>query len=195
LKLATFYQIEDGCDFAIATLNRCTDLQPAMWMYLARSYHVADWIGPGFQELVLMPTLSLTDSDLEHIGTVTFVILVRTKARIDTHCRACAVRAPPITHGDGCYDAEECEHEWQNAWWGEQGHPGVAIALIHPNMALPAREITRELDTLKVGWKMDDTCQELTIEKVRGQDLKGPLMMEDEYIEAAIAELFAVYGC
>jgi hypothetical protein len=48
---------------------------------------------------------------------------------------------------------------------------------------------------LNVSWKMDDTCRDLTVEKVRGLDLKGPLMMEDEYIEAAVAELTMMYGC
>jgi hypothetical protein len=166
-----------------------------MRLYLARNYSVADWICPGFRELVVTPTSLLTDSDIEHIGIATFVLLVRTKDRIDTHRRACAVRAPPITHGDGCYDENECEREWQNAWWGEEGRPGVAIALIHPNMAYPAKEIAKKLDTIKVGWKMDDTCRELTVEKVRGPDLKGPLMLEYEYIEAAVAELATMYGC
>jgi hypothetical protein len=139
-----------------------------MRLYLARSYHVVDWICPGFRELVATPTLSLTDGDIQHLGTATLVLLVRTKSRIDLHRRACAVRAPPVTHGDGCYDAEDCEKEWQNAWWGEQGRPGVAIALIHPYLALPAAEIAQKLDTLQVGWKMDDVCRDMTIDAVRG---------------------------
>jgi hypothetical protein len=166
-----------------------------MRLYLARNYRVVDWICPGFEELVWTPTLSLTDNDIEHIGSTTFVVLVRTQARIHIHRQACAVKAPPVTHGDGCYDAEECEHEWQNAWWGEQGRPGVAVALVHPYLVLPAKLVAKKLDTLKVSWKMDDTCRDLTVEKVRGLDLKGPLMMEDEYIEAAVAELTMMYGC
>jgi hypothetical protein len=195
LKLATFYEIEDGRDYAISTLHGRPDLRPAMRLYLAQNYLVTDWICPGFQQLVATPTLSLTDNDIEHIGSATFIVLVRTKARIDLHRRACAVRAPPVTHGDGCYDEEECEKEWQNAWWGEQGRPGVAITLVHPNLALPAKDIARKLDTLKLGWKMDDSCRDLTVEKVRGVNLKGPLMLEDEYVEEAIAQLTMMYGC
>jgi hypothetical protein len=105
------------------------------------------------------------------------------------------VRAPPVTHGDGCYDAEDCEKEWQNAWWGEQGRPGVAIALIHPYLALPAAEIAQKLDTLQVGWKMDDVCRDMTIDAVWGPGLRGPLMIENEYVEAAVTELTMMYGC
>jgi len=168
-----------------------------MRLYLAQNYHVVDWICPGFQALVATPTLLLTDDDIEHIGIATFIILVRTKSHIDLHRRACAVRAPPITHGDRCYGVEECEQEWQNAWWGEQGRPGVAITLLHPSLALPGKEIVKKLSTLKVGWKMDDNCRELTVAKVQstGTSRYGPLMMEDEFVETAVAQLTRIYGC
>jgi hypothetical protein len=196
LKLATFYQIEDGRDFAISTLHTCTDLQPAMRLYLARSYHVAEWIHTGFKQLVSTPTLSLTDSDIEYIGHETFVTLMRTKSRIDLHCRACAVKAPPVSHAVECLDEDDCEKAWQSAWWGEPSRPGVAIALIHPYNSISGKEVLNKLLTLKVPWNMDDVCRDLTVSKVHGSHhVQSPLLLEEEYVDDAVAELMAMYGC
>jgi hypothetical protein len=196
LKLSTFYDIEDGRDYAIINLDACSDLRPATRLHLARNYRVGQWIYPGFQQLVSVPVLSLTRQDIEAIQTQTFIVLVKTKARVDCHRLTCAVKAPPVVHGDGCIGQEDCERAWQNAWWGEAGRPGVAIALIHPDLALSGREILKKLNNLQLTWHMDVSCQALTISKVQGTvDLVSPLLMEEEYIRTAVGELKMIYGC
>jgi hypothetical protein len=167
-------------------------------LYLARSYHVTSWIKPAFQQLVSTPTLSLTDDDIALIGHETFVSLMKTKSRIDIHRRACAVKAPPVTHGDGCLGEEDCKKAWQNAWWGEPGRPGVAVALIHPDNSLSGLDIARKLDSINVYWHMDESCRDLTVAKVQGTSVpirKSPLLLEDVYIETAVEELIKMYGC
>jgi hypothetical protein len=198
LKLATFYEIEDGRNYAITTLHTREDLHPAFRLYLARSYGVSDWILPAFYKLVASPTLSLTDNDIELIGHETFIILVRVKSSIDLHRRACAVKPPRVMHGDGCLGEEDCEKAWQNAWWGEPGRPGVAVALIHPDNSLSGLEIARKLDSINVHWYMDESCRDLTVTKVRGTSVpmrRSQLLLEDVYIQDAVKELTTMYGC
>jgi hypothetical protein len=196
LKLSTFYDIEDGRDYAIINLDTRGDLCPATRLHLARNYRVGQWIYPGFQQLVSVPILSLTREDIEAIQTQTFIVLVRTKARIDHHRQTCAVKAPPVVHGDGCMGRNDCERAWQNAWWGEAGRSGVVIALIHPDSARSGREILNKLDDLQLSWHMDVTCQALTISKLRGTgNLISPLLKEEEYVRTAAEELKKIYGC
>jgi hypothetical protein len=196
LKLATFYQIEDGRDFAISTLHMRTDLHPAMRLYLARSYHVAEWIHPRFKQLISTPTLSLTDDDIKYIGLETFITLTRTKTQIDLHRLECALKAPPVSHAIDCLDDQDCEKAWQSAWWGEPGRPGVAIALIHPHHPVSGENILKKLTTLKVSWNMDDNCRDLTVSKVHGSHrVQSPLLLENEYVDEAVVKLTAMYGC
>jgi hypothetical protein len=198
LKLATFYQIEDGRNYAIATLDKRTDLRPAFQLYLAKSYHVSHWIRPAFCQLVATPTLSLTDEDIGLLGHDTFVVLMKVKSRIDLHRRACAVRAPPVVHGGGCFGQEDCEKAWRDAWWGEPDHPGVAVALIHPENPQAGSDIASKLNGISVLWHMDESCRDLTVAKVRGLTVpprKSPLELEDTYIQTAVEDLTTMYGC
>jgi hypothetical protein len=168
-----------------------------MQLYLARSYRVAEWIHPGFKQLVFTPIKSLTDHDIQYIGHETFVTLTRTKSKVDLHRRACAIKPPLVSHAVECLNEEMCEKAWQSAWWGEPGNPGVATALIHPDHPVSGEGILKKLDTLNVSDDMHSVCRDLTVEKVNGfhHHVQSPLLMENEYVDGAVLGLTEAYSC
>jgi len=195
LKLGEFYQAPKLVEYAIHTLEQHSTFSPQLRLSLARNYGVSQWIEPAFRQLIDLPLLSLSDSDISQIGFEVFVLLSRTHTRIVYHRQTCAVRAPPAIHDLGCLDVKGCSKAWEHAWWGEAEKHGIALALVHPDRRISGRDILAKLGSIRPGWQMDDECLELTLRKIEGTpEVSSRLIMEEEFIQEAVDKLVAAWG-
>jgi hypothetical protein len=190
LKLGEFYQAPVLVDYAIHALEQHSAFGPLLRLHLARSYGVRQWLEPAFRQLINIPLLSFSENEIAQLGLQVFALLARTHNRIVLHRQTCAVIAPPVIHDSGCLDTEDCAKAWAHAWWGEAARPGVAIALIHPDRRISARDILTKLKNIRPGWQMDDLCLELTIHKIEGTpNVPSRLLLEETFIKEAIEEM------
>ncbi|KAK7037122.1 hypothetical protein R3P38DRAFT_2907971, partial [Favolaschia claudopus] len=117
LKLSTFFEIENGIQFAIREFNRLGDrLHPALQFELARCCGIDFWIPHAFRRLMLMDITELDAGHVAQIGRSGYFWLTQAKAKMQALRSKIAFHVPPIVNSPECDTHDACATAWTREW-------------------------------------------------------------------------------
>ncbi|KAJ7101896.1 hypothetical protein C8R44DRAFT_988260 [Mycena epipterygia] len=166
LQLSTFFQLEDGVQYAIAELERKGDnFDPALQFQLEYS--------------------SIQLRQLGQIGDIGCYHLIRTKDQIRKLRARLAFGTPALRPFKDCNTPGTCNWSWRREWWA-----GFARLIHHPDVHLPFSAIPDKLYEVQMAGidGVCDDCLRLTINSILED---GKFGKEEEYISDAVGALMA----
>ncbi|KAK7013587.1 hypothetical protein R3P38DRAFT_3401182, partial [Favolaschia claudopus] len=181
LKLSTFFEIEDGIQFAIREFNRLGDrLHPALQFELARCCGIDFWIPHAFRRLMLMDITELDAGHVTQIGRSGYFWLTQTKAKMQALRSKIAFHVPPIVNSPECDTHDACATAWTREW---QDH--VRQLIHHPENPIPCVTLLHDLRNVHVTG-LCEKCQDLTVTWLWGKCL---FTQEEDLFEEAVQAL------
>ncbi|KAJ7099141.1 hypothetical protein C8R44DRAFT_747827 [Mycena epipterygia] len=180
-QLSTFFQLEDGVQYAIAELERKGDnFDPALQFQLARMFRVDDWIEPAFCRLMKLPDSSIQLRQLGQIGDIGCYHLIRTKDQIRKLRARLAFGTPALRPFKDCNTPGTCNWSWRREWWA-----GFARLIHHPDVHLPFSAIPDKLYEVQMAG-IDGVCDDCLRSTINSILEDGKFGKEEEFYFARV---------
>lgn len=180
LDLSSFFDIADGIQYAVETLQNRVTFNAIRRFKLAHMYNIHQWIEPAIWDLLIWDFTSLKLQDAYDIGLDALYHLMQAKAKLQRLRIGMAFKPPQLVKGPACQTYAACASAWDREWWGELGR-----YVLHPQVRAMGTAIkTYILVTDMVG--VCRGCRDTTVEVM---DLKGVFDKDHEILEEVVNEV------
>ncbi|KAG8923026.1 hypothetical protein FRC02_011449 [Tulasnella sp. 418] len=184
LSSASRFLAESARRHAIRALEDIPEsvLRPARKLYLARRYHINEWLAPALRKIISMKAKDLSPEDIANLDAdahQTYLTITQTKEKIQEWQASLLFSTPPLQHRPQCHENAVCEATWTIQW------RSYAMLLHYPQERMTTMDVWSKMTAANVPEAMGD-CFVQAVNALSGSNF---LTKESLLVDEAVTQI------